>query len=202
VSVARPELRGFVLGATTCALLLALPIALVASAVAELAIAVAAVPVALVVARDPYVALLAPSFGVSAAAAVVQWLLAASPLWALLWPIVSARRSTSALASASGAVVALAALILSEIAVAHWPGPLAQHTAIARPDPFTAIVAIVVGAAAGFVAAWWDRRTYADGVTPGWRATAMRSIVSVAAFALALGLGLESIAALRIALGR
>lgn len=194
--------RGLALNA-----LLAIPTAIVISAVAGLVVAVAALPVALLQTHDLYLAILSASYGPFAAAMTLQSVIGATVLWALLHPLRQRAPSSAshiAISVLSGAGVACLGMMgatIPVLGIVAAPWRYGPALAITAPDMS---VAFFAGALAGGVALWRTQRsmhTSTPSPTSSWWAYLWQHISELAWFAFPLALVLEAWAALLAAQG-
>jgi hypothetical protein len=185
------------------AALLAVPLALLASAAAGIIVAVLALPIALLVTHDGYLALLALSYGPFAAALTLQAVLAAT----LVWSIINALREPQP-------HYHLASLLMGAIAggVGLFGGALPLFAALDVPWrygpalPFAGVPALIAAAlgmaAAGLHAAIAARRPISAAKLTGWRNDMQQMAWQILWFAMPLALLFTGWAALLAALGR
>ena len=184
-------------------MVLSVPIALLAGAIAEVVVALLAIPVVLLATRDLYVAPFAISYGPFAAAAVLLWLLSATALWSLALPLLAsiiyqAPRIGRLLAYMIGSVVVFVSQIVAAIVSVFAPLTRA-HTGTIRDVgqigwPFT----LIVGAVAASLCV---RFLPAQHPTTTSRQSIIMALLPLATFSLCLALLLQGYVAIQTGLG-
>ncbi len=127
-------------------------VALAAAALSEISIALAAPIIALIAARDLYVAALAPSYGPYAAALFLQVEIPAAAIFSFCGVFLDALRKRYALAqSACGAAAIWLCLVMSEFISERLPFFIRIYTPVTYTLPVI-VAAILSGAVAGALA--------------------------------------------------
>lgn len=189
---------------TLWAVVLAVPLALLAAAAASLVLALVALPVALLVTRDGYVALLALSYGPFAASVALQAIIGATLAWAIARPTLGEPRGRvgQALTAGTGMVAGVVGLVAGSVPLftalpVPWRyGPALPVTLV------SALVAALLGLVAGGIAHAGTARVSAAPLDAGWRGDLRRATWHLVGFALPLSLLFEGWVALLSALGR
>lgn len=189
---------------TLCAVVLAVPLALLATAAASMVLALLALPVALLVTRDGYLALLALSYGPFAASVVLQAVGGATLAWAIALPVLAKARGRGGLALTAGAgalagilgFLAGAFTLFAALPVPWRYGPTLPFALV------PALVAALLGLVAGGIAAGSTPRGRVPALPTGWRDDLRRAAWHLLGFAFPLALLFEGWAALLSALGR
>jgi MFS family permease len=187
------------------AVLLAVPVALLAAAAASVVIALLALPVALLLTRDGYLALLAISYGPFAASVALQAIAGAVLAWSIALPLLAWGRERAVVAPAAGAgagVLGLLAGALSLFGALSVPWRYGPTLPIA---PVPALIAAALGLAAGALFLEGGKRASArpPAMPPaGWRDDLRHAVWHLVWFAFPLALLFEGWVALLSVLGR
>jgi len=185
------------------AALLAVPLALLASAAAGIIIAVLALPIALLVTHDGYLALLSLSYGPFAAALTLQAVLAGTFIWGMVGALLKPethQRIVSLLIGAAASGVGLFGGALPLFAALDVPwryGPALPFAGV------PALIAAVLGVgAAALHTIITARSTVPVAKIAGWRNELQQMAWQILWFAVPLALLFTGWAALLAALGR
>jgi hypothetical protein len=159
---------------------LSLPAALAMSAVAALVVGLASMPVTLVVTRDVYVALLAPSYALAVASQAAPALLVTTLIWSIVASVLETRPARWSAPAWAGAQIALSAVIALATPLALWAlfpdarvsGLFAAGAANETALPFIALAALLAGAVGGLSSVYRQRRA---APADTWNAIARRA---------------------------
>ena len=167
------------------------PLSVAMGAIAEIIVALVAVPVALVLTRDWYVTPLALSYGPFAAAASLLWLISATLLWSIVAPALAwlwwPWRWAAALLA--GIVVTAAGVGLAQVVANLLPLIRSHPMAMLDVSGVRLFFACLAGGIAGVGSLVRAQPLMVP--TQNGKATAQRFIAPVAIFALILALCLE-----------
>jgi len=186
---------------TLLSLILAIPIAILAGAAAEVIVAVGAVITASIVTRDIYVVVTAPSYGPYAAATILQNLLVATSIWAIGWSIATVASQSQGIvrgwiAAIIGGIGSLISIPVTMILVSA--SPLIRSYSPIMTSTILLPIVMLGSVIAGYITPWILRSRY---IQPHLHTDRHFILAGITAYAFITAVLLESVVAITSAMG-